>query len=84
MVSLRWVGSAGDVRGARAAAYALIGEGAESATYVRQRRPGADDVDQPDGAGELVFEVVTGMLSGDTTYASHGHVLILRLNRVFG
>jgi hypothetical protein len=67
----------------RAAAFALIGAVAESATYVRQRRMAADgssppDVDLP-GGGEVLFEVATGMLEPDTSFAAHGHVLLLRV-----
>jgi hypothetical protein len=80
---LRWRGDANDFRGVRAAAFALIGAIAESATYVRQRRTAADgsvpaDVDLP-GGGEVVFEVATGMLEPDTSFATHGHVLRLRV-----
>jgi len=53
----------GDVR---AAIFTLIGSIAESATYVRQRR---------DESGDVVFEVVTGMLESDTDFRSHGHTL---------
>jgi hypothetical protein len=81
-VRLRWSGDARDLRAVRAAAFALVGAVAESATYVRQRRLAADgsvpDVDLP-GAGEVVFEVVTGMLEPDTSFATHGHVLLLRV-----
>jgi hypothetical protein len=50
----------------RAAIFALIGSIAESATYVRQRRH---------DSGEVVFEVVTGMLASDSAFRSHGHTL---------
>ena len=82
-VRLRWRGDPRDLRGIRAAAFALIGAVAESATYVRQRRVAADghvptDVDLP-GAGDVLFEVATGMLEPDTSFATHGHVLLLRV-----
>ena len=53
----------------RTAAFTLVGEVAESATYVRQRRDG----------DEIVYEVGTGMLAADTEFAPHGHVLVLRV-----
>jgi hypothetical protein len=74
-LTLRWRGRAGDVRAARAAAFALVGEIAESASYVRQRH---DPGDEP-GAAALVFEVATGMLAPDTHFAAHGHTLVLRM-----
>lgn len=79
VVELGWNGEPGDSRALRAAAFALIGTVAESATYVRQRREAGGDVDGGQAAGELRFEVATGMLAPDTAFASHGHVLILRL-----
>ena len=47
------------------AAYALIGSIAEASTHVRETAPG-------------VFEVLTGMLPGDGSFATHGHVLRIR------
>jgi len=70
---LRWLGRRGDLRAARAAAFALIGVIAESATYVRQRDPVGD---------ELLFEVATGMLDEDTEFATHGHTLLLRVTGI--
>jgi hypothetical protein len=71
VVELHWPGPRGDVRSLQAAAYALIGEVAESATYIRQRRE----------AEATVYEVGTGMLAPDTTFAPHGHVLVLRVTQ---
>ncbi|MDX6646305.1 MAG: hypothetical protein QOK40_2032 [Miltoncostaeaceae bacterium] len=77
---LRWRGRAGDVRAVRAAAFALVGEIAESASYVRQRRePPAADLDEPASGALLTFEVATGMLAPDTSFATHGHTLVLRV-----
>jgi hypothetical protein len=74
-----------DVRAVRRAVYSLIGEVAESATYIRQRRDQpVGDVDQPIGGDSLFYEVATGMLAPDTRYAPHGHVLVLRVNGAFG
>ena len=84
LVSLRLTGARGDVRAAREAAFGLIGAIAESATYVRQRRNGAGDVDRAEPGDDVLFEVATGMLAPDTAFASHGHVLALRIRGVFG
>ena len=60
-----------DVGGKRAhktrleAAYALIGSIAEASTHVREAEPG-------------VYEVLTGMLPGDGSFATHGHVVRMR------
>jgi len=74
VVELTWKGERGALGQARAAVFALLGQIAESATYVRQTRPGA--MDGCAGAdGPLRFEVGTGMLAPDTAYAPHGHVV---------
>ena len=83
-VDLRWRGAPGDVRAARAAVYALVGSIAETASYIRQRRPSERaDIDAPDGDDVLVYEVATGMLAPDTGFAPHGHTLRLRVAGVF-
>jgi hypothetical protein len=61
-----------ELRAVRAAVFALVGHVAETATYVRQRR-------SEDG---LSFEVVTGMLSTDGSFAPHGHSLVLKVRNV--
>ena len=71
LVDLRWKGQPRDRRGVRAAAYALIGSMAESASYIRQEWD--DDT--------VVYDVVTGML-GDSAFAPHGHVVRLRIGGV--
>jgi hypothetical protein len=83
-LELTWHGERGDLRTLRAAVYALLGEVAESATYVRQRvEPPAADVDAGATDARVVFEVATGMLAGDTPFTSHGHVLLLRVTDAF-
>ena len=85
VVELAWLGRPADVRAVRAAVYALIGEVAESATYIRQRREEpVGDVDEPIGGEGIFYEVATGMLGPDTRYAPHGHVLVMRVNGAFG
>jgi hypothetical protein len=71
VVELHWPGPRGDIRALQAAAYALVGAVAESATYIRQRQE----------AGATVYEVGTGMLAPDTSFAPHGHVLVLRVTQ---
>jgi hypothetical protein len=66
ILELTWNGRAGDIGGARAAAFELLGQVAESATYVRQRR----------GDERVVFEVATGMVGEDSHFAPHGHVIV--------
>jgi hypothetical protein len=53
----------------RADAFALIGAVAEAASLVRERP----------GATETIFDVTTGMLNGDGSFAPHGHLLRLRV-----
>jgi hypothetical protein len=66
LVTLRWHGeeSQGQIR---AAVMALVGRVAETSTYIRQR---------PD---PLRFEVLTGIPSGDGRFATHGHLLEIRV-----
>jgi hypothetical protein len=73
-VELTWPSSAGNIRALIGTVYAVLGSIAESATYVRQRGGGGDEV--------VLFEVVTGMLAADTHFAPHGHTLRLRVRRV--
>jgi hypothetical protein len=69
VVSVMWRGPARSIGAATAAAFALIGSFAESATYVRQRRdPGA-----------LRFEVGTGMLASDSSFEPHGHLVVIEV-----
>lgn len=85
VVDLTWLGRPADVRAVRSAVYSLVGEVAESATYIRQRRDEpVGDVDEPIGGDSLLYEVATGMLTPDTRFTPHGHVLVLRVNGAFG
>jgi hypothetical protein len=72
IVEVQWrdaVGSRGEVR---AAVFALIGQFAESATYVRQRRLVRDE--RPAG---LRFEIGTGELAPESRFAPHGHAVVI-------
>jgi hypothetical protein len=64
-VELRWTGGQVGQGAIRAGIFELIGSFAESATSVRQRGSGTS----------LVFEVVTGLLEGDSEFVSHGHTV---------
>jgi hypothetical protein len=69
VVDLEWTGPAPSRREQRAAIFTLVGAIAESATAVHEE--GCED-----GA---TFRVVTGLLEGDSPFASHGHTLSLRV-----
>ena len=56
-------------RGPRVDAYGLIGAFAEGATYVRESRSG----------GDVVLDVVTGVMPGDNAFATHGHLARIRI-----
>ena len=56
-------------RAPRIVAYGLIGSFAEGATHVRETREGAT----------VVLDVVTGVLPGDSVFATHGHLVRVRL-----
>jgi hypothetical protein len=71
LVDLRREGHPRDRSGVRAAAYALVGSMAESASYIRQHWDG----------DAVLYDVVTGMLQ-DSAFAPHGHVVRLRIGGV--
>ena len=56
-------------RAPRVDAYGLIGAFAEGATYVRESRAG----------GDVILDVVTGVMPGDNAFATHGHMARLRI-----
>lgn len=59
----------GPARASRVDAYGLIGAFAEGATYVRESRAG----------GDVILDVVTGVMPGDNAFATHGHMARLRI-----
>ncbi|MGZ4321846.1 MAG: hypothetical protein ACXVHJ_07345 [Solirubrobacteraceae bacterium] len=71
VLDLNWRGEPAGPGAVRAAVYALIGQFAESATYVRQRRSATG------GQGPTRFEVGTGELDG--VFASHGHAVVINI-----
>jgi len=66
----------------RADAFALVGQVAEISTFVRVVGPPEAGGTLSTGAPAAVeVEVVTGMLDDETSFASHGHTLRLRIAR---
>ena len=59
-----------DWRVTRIAAFGLIGAIAEGSTHIREAAPGRDGLD---------LVVLTGVLPGDTTFATHGHLVRIRV-----
>ena len=59
----------GPARASRVDAYGVIGAFAEGATYVRESRAG----------GDVILDVVTGVMPGDNAFATHGHMARLRI-----
>jgi hypothetical protein len=72
VLDLTWLARPAGPGEVRAAVYALVGQFAESATYVRQRR----DVNGGQ-VPKLRFEVGTGELDG--AFASHGHAVVINV-----
>src|SRR5437763_16254385 len=60
VLDLEWRGPRGNVGQVRAAVVCLIGQFAEGATYIRQRRASPDDTHR---GVELLFEIGTGELA---------------------
>jgi hypothetical protein len=75
-VSLRWTGERPREADVRAAVFSLVGSFAELATYVRQRRSDETEV----GDRTFLFEIVTGILDGETQFAPHGHTVRVRVS----
>jgi hypothetical protein len=75
VLDLSWLRTTAPLRQLHADFYALIGEIAESAGYIRQAIRETT----------IEYRVVTGMLAADTRFAPHGHLLLFRIHgeRVF-
>jgi hypothetical protein len=69
VVILEWSRPQPRLRQLRADAVALIGTVAEGSTFVQQRTT----------ESEIEYHVTTGMLEGDSPFAGHGHLLLLRI-----
>jgi hypothetical protein len=68
-VKFRWEPTEATAGDLRSEIYSIIGSFAESATEVEQKVVG----------DEIHFEVVTGMPSEETRFATHGHLIRLRV-----
>ena len=75
VVLLRWTGSTFRQAEVRAAVFSLIGSFAEVSTYVRQLSDRATE-------GTLSFEVVTGILRGESHFEPHGHTLRISVSEI--
>jgi hypothetical protein len=69
VVTLEWSRPQPRLRQLRTDALALIGTVAEGSTFVQQRM----------AEREIEYHVTTGMLEGDSPFAGHGHLLLLRI-----
>jgi len=69
VIELEWQRSSVSSREVRSAAFRLLGGIAESSTNVIER------VEEPD----VVYDIVTGMVTGQTRWAPHGHAVQLRI-----
>jgi hypothetical protein len=65
-IQLRWTGDRPGIGVVREAVFSLIGSISELSSYIRQRQS---------ENGALLFEVVTGMVDGETGFVPHGHTL---------
>ena len=67
----------------RADAFALVGQVAETSSFVRVAERLDETGRTADGRPAVVqVDVVTGLLDDETSFASHGHTLRLRIARV--
>jgi len=74
VLNMTWRGAPAGPGQLRAAVYAVIGQFAESATYVRQWR-----VANARPAPDLRFEVGTGEVDAGSRFAPHGHVIVINV-----
>jgi hypothetical protein len=69
----------------RADAFALVGQVAETSSFVRVAEVADGNGTASTGVPPIVLvDVVTGLLDDETSFASHGHTLRLRIARVSG
>src|SRR5918911_1301503 len=69
VLTLTWQRREGTISELRRDVFALIGAVAETATHVQQRIR----------ADRVEFEVVTGMLEGESRFRTHGHMLRFKI-----
>jgi hypothetical protein len=76
-VEFRWTGETQRIADVRAAVFTLVGSCAEVATYVRHRRSRSARDGGRMAGDSVVFEIVTGILEGESGFAPHGHTVRL-------
>ncbi len=69
VLTLTWQRQEGSISQLRADVFALVGTVAETTTHVQQRVR----------ADRVEFEVVTGILEGESRFRTHGHMLRLKI-----
>jgi hypothetical protein len=69
VLALGWSRPEGRMRDLGADIFVLLGSIAENATYVHQRAEGES----------VIYDIVTGMLLGDSPFAPHGHAVQFRI-----
>ncbi len=72
VISLDWSGQPATMRRLRMDVFALLGAIAESVSYIHQRV--GDEI--------IHYDVVSGMLDGDTAFHPHGHLIELHVSGV--
>jgi hypothetical protein len=85
VVELEYAGADTDrpLAAVRADAFALVGQVAETSSFVRVAETPSHVGTMSSGQRAMVqVDVVTGLLDDETSFASHGHTLRLRIARV--
>jgi hypothetical protein len=86
VVELEYAGDDRDrpLAAVRADAFALVGQVAETSSFVRVAEMAGPNGATAPGQPDVIVDVVTGLLDDETSFASHGHTLRLRIARVTG
>jgi len=87
VVDLEYVADDADrpLAAVRADAFALVGHVAETSSFIRvAEMAGTNGTAASSGPPVVLVDVVTGLLDDETSFASHGHTLRLRIARVSG
>jgi hypothetical protein len=87
VVDLEYAGDDPDrpLAAVRADAFGLVGQIAETSSFVRvAEMPETNGAARSGSRPTVIVDVVTGLLDDETSFASHGHTLRLRITRVAG
>ena len=87
VVDLEYVADDADrpLAAVRADAFALVGHVAETSSFIRVAEMAeTNGTAASSGPPVVLVDVVTGLLDDETSFASHGHTLRLRIARVSG